>query len=257
MQTKQKRLIRSVVIILTYNCAHLVTEVYNRIPKNSVYRVIIIDDGSIDDIFGVAKKLNISLFSHPHIGYGGNMQFGLKKAYAMGADYVVEIHGDGQYDPRVIPKALLYAKRNAHDLLLGTRFVPLTQPLYDGMPWMRYIANIGLSFVERIILQVKLSEFHSGFRIYSRKLIETINLKTSATGHLFSFEIIAQAKIFGLHIAEIPVRCDYKKDHTSISIRNAILFTFENFIVLFDYIGARWLRIRSDRFTPLRSSDKG
>mgnify|MGYP001619974932 FL=1 len=158
---------KNVGIILTYNCADLVENTYKRIPRRVLDKIIIVDDESRDNIKTIAKKLGIEFFTHKHLGYGGNMKYGLKKALAMGAYYIIEIHGDGQYDPTVIPLALKKITKG-YDLLVGSRFVNPKHPLEDKMPIIRYIANIILSFLDRIILGVSLTEFHNGFHIYSK-----------------------------------------------------------------------------------------
>lgn len=237
-------------VILTYNCARLVADIVSRIPKDAVDSLIIVDDGSQDNIKVVARKLGIAFFTHKHLGYGGNMTFGLSQAYSMGASYVVEIHGDGQYDPSIIPQAHKQSIAGSYDLLLGTRFSTFFEPLSLGMPKTRFVANIALSFIERIILNVPVSEFHSGFRIYSRRFIEVINLSTASKNHLFSFESIAQAKYFNLRIGQIPVRCDYKKEHTSISLRHSTVFALETFVVLYEYVLSRWGIRTFARFLP-------
>lgn len=237
-------------VILTYNCARLLGDIVARIPKGVLDGLIIVDDGSRDNVKAVAEQLGVPFFTHAHQGYGGNMTFGLSKAYSMGASYVIEIHGDGQYDPAIIPEAYKKSQMHAYDLLLGTRFSTFHEPLRLGMPKSRYFANIALSFIERIILQVPVSEFHSGFRIYSRRFIEIINLSTASKSHLFSFESIAQAKYFNLRIGQIPVRCDYKKDHTSISLRHSTVFALETFVVLYEYLLSRWGVRTFARFLP-------
>jgi glycosyltransferase involved in cell wall biosynthesis len=239
-------------VILTHNCAQLLIDVVARIPKNAVDALIIVDDGSADNVKAVAQALGLPFFSHAHLGYGGNMTFGLSKAYDMGASYVVEIHGDGQYDPAIIPKARKKSMQHGYDLLLGTRFDTFYEPLSLGMPRIRFVANIVLSFIARMVLHVPISEFHSGFRIYSRKFIEVINLTTASKNHLFSFESIAQAKYFNLRIGQIPVQCDYKKEHTSISLRDSAVFALETFVVLYEYLLSRWGIRAFARFTPSR-----
>ncbi len=233
---KNKKQNKKVVgIIMTYNCALLVAGTVKRIPLNSLDKLIIVDDGSKDDIASVAKELNIPLFKHKHLGYGGNIKFGLKKALELGGDYLVEIHGDGQYDPKAIPTAIKKMKIG-YDFMLGSRFTDLSQPLDDKMPLARYLANIGLSFIDKLILRAPLTEYHSGFRVYSRKLLETVDLKTTSDDYLFSFEIIAQARFYNLPITEIPVRCNYKDDHTSASILKSAIYSFQMCKVLALYL---------------------
>lgn len=222
-------------VILTYNCANLVEGLYNRIPKKLFHKIIVVDDGSTDDTLEVVKKLGIQSFSHRHTGYGGNMKFGLKKALDMGTDYIVEIHGDGQYDPSVIPLALKKMKEGCN-LLLGSRFVDLRQPLRDKMPLSRYAANIALSFIYRVILGVNLTEFHTGFHIYSKEFVSNAGFANTSDGHPYSLEIIFQACFKKLKMCEIPIRCDYAAEHTSISIKKSVAYSLQSFLLLAQYM---------------------
>lgn len=223
---------------MTYNCASLVEDIFHRLPKNVFDSIIIADDGSGDTISKVAKKLQIPLFSHKHKGYGGNIKYGLQKALEMGGDYMVEIHGDGQYGAASIIPGLEKVKQG-YDFVLGSRFSDIRQPLRDNMPLSRYLANIGLSFFDRLILGVPLSEFHNGFRIYTRHLLETIGFEGTSDGFLYSFEIIAQATYHNLRIGEVPVRCDYSKEHSSINIKKSAAYSFQTFWILLLYLLSR------------------
>lgn len=186
----------------------------------------------------MAKRLGILVFNHPRLGYGGNMKLGLSKALAMGADYMVEIHGDGQYDPGFIKPAIKKMKQG-YDLVLATRFIDKKQPLRDNMPLVKYLANIGLSFIESLVLGVCVSEFHTGARVYSRKAIQRVALTNTSNNFLFGFEIIAQIAYHRFKIGEVPGRSYYGREHTSISIKNSIIYAIGTFGVLFTYILAR------------------
>lgn len=235
MKSTSNQKIKVIGIILTYNCASMVEDLYSKLPKKSFDKIILVDDDSSDNIIQVAKKLNIQFYSHKHMGYGGNIKFGLKKAFEMKADYVVEIHGDGQYDPSVIPDALKKI-RKGYSLLLGSRFVSLKQPLEDKMPLERYLANIILSYIYKIVLRVNLTEFHTGFHIYSKEFISSVGFNNTSNDHLYSLEIIVQAVFKKLPIGEIPIRCNYEADHTSISINKSIKYTFQSFSLLATYM---------------------
>ncbi|MEK7480177.1 MAG: glycosyltransferase family 2 protein [Patescibacteria group bacterium] len=228
----------SVCVILAYNCANVLERTYTRIPKDSVGRIILVDDASTDDTLKVAKRLGIETYTHGHLGYGGNVKYSIRKGIELGAEYIVDLHGDGQYDPSAIPAALAKA-REGYDLVLGSRFIDPLQPLQDHMSLARYLANIGLSTIERLVLNLPLSEFHTGFRVYTKRLAETVALDAASDDFLFSFEIITQAKFAGLRIGEIPIRCSYKEEHTSISIPRSILYSFLTFKTLALYALAK------------------
>lgn len=223
---------------MTYNCASMLPGLIPRIPKGALDEIIVVDDESRDDTVEVAKSLGLAVFPHKHLGYGGNLKYGFSKALERGANFIIEIHGDGQFDPSVIPQAL-EKMRQGCDFVVGSRFTDLRQPLRDGMSYARYFANIGLSFFDRLVLQLPLSEFHTGFRVYSRKLVETLGISKGADDTLYSFEVIVMAKYYGMEFCEIPVRADYKSEHTSVPLLKSAIYSFQTFWVLFLYILAR------------------
>ncbi len=245
--TPSKERTKVVGMIPAYNCAHLLKRAYEQIPKECFDDIIVVDDGSTDDTLKVAQTLGVKVFTHPHSGYGGNIKYAILKALALGADYCIEIHGDGQYDPKVIPAAIEKIKTGNYDFLLGSRFIPLLQPLKDKMSLVRFAANLGMSLIDRLVLRLPLSEFHQGFRVYSRRLIETIGLEHTSDDHLFSFQIIAKAAFAKLRVGEIPVRCNYADEHTSINLRRSVVYATLTFGVLVVYILAK-LGIRSELF---------
>jgi len=234
-------------IIMTYNCAPMVEKTYCRLQKDVFDQIILVDDGSTDDIKGVAERLGIPFFPHPHTGYGGNIKYGLRQALQLGADIMVEIHGDGQFDP-TIAKVGVEKMKSGYDFVMGSRFTDLRQPLRDGMSKARYFANIGLSFFDRLVLRIPLTEYHGGFRVYSRHLLETVGFDHTSDDYLYSFEIIAQAAYHRLPVAEIPMRANYHQAHTSISLRKATIYSFQTFGVLFKFVIAR-LGLRTGLFS--------
>jgi glycosyltransferase involved in cell wall biosynthesis len=231
-------------VILAYNVAKMLPRAIERIraiPKGLLDDLILMDDGSKDGTYEVAKKLGIKSFRHvPNRGYGGNLKEGIKKALEMGADYIVEIHGDGaQFNPISIKYAMPLMQEGNAQLILGSRFTVPGQALKNGMPLIRFLANRGLSFFDRLILGLKLTEFHTGFRIYGRKLIEKVPYKANTNDYLFSFQIIAQAAYYRMPVKEVPVEADYHADHTSHSIKGASWYAIRSFWVLAQFILAR------------------
>jgi glycosyltransferase involved in cell wall biosynthesis len=188
-------------VLLTYKQAHLIEQTYQKLPKELFDEIIIADDDSGDGTDLVAKKLGLTLLTAPRTGYGGNLKRAFKYALDRSADYIVEIHGDGQYGPEMIQPGLEKIK-SGYDFVMGSRFTNLLQPLRDKMSLARWLANIGLSFTERLILQLPLTEFHGGFRVYSKRLLTTVNLEPAANDFLFSFEIIVLAKYYNLKVGD-------------------------------------------------------
>ncbi len=226
-------------IILAYKHAQFLDGLYKKLPLHIMDEVIITNDESGDGIEEVAKRLGIKCFSHPRMGYGGNMKYGMKKAIELGADYMVEIHGDGQFDVDFIEPAINKIVGGGYGLVLGNRFVNMKQPLDDGMPVIKYIANRCLTFIENITIGVWLGEFHTGARIYSKEAIEKVDLTHTSDSFLFGFEIIAQIIYHKFKVGEVPVRSYYNREHSSMSFKNSALYAFQTFRTLFLYICAR------------------
>ncbi len=235
---KRKRLSKIIGIMMTYNCADLIETAYRSLPKGLFSQVIVVDDGSSDNSVEVAKRLGLNVYTHKHGGYGANIKFGLKKVMSFGADYAVEIHGDGQYDQSVAPAAIKKME-SGFDFLLGSRFTNFQQAIKDGMPFERYFANLGLSFIDRLVLGANLTEFHTGFRVYSKRLIKSLIFEGTSDNYLYSFEIICQARFNNMKIGEVPMRCNYKVAHTSISIKKSIIYALGTFAILGKYLMAK------------------
>ncbi|MBI4021907.1 MAG: glycosyltransferase family 2 protein [Candidatus Andersenbacteria bacterium] len=231
---------RVVGMILAYNCAPMLARAVSRIPREYLSDVFLTDDGSTDGTREEARRLGVAVIGHsPNRGYGGNVKAGLKHALSLGADYVVEIHGDGaQFNPAAIEQALPLID-SGYDFILGSRFQRPLQALAHGMPIARWLANQGLSFFDRLVLHLPLTEFHTGFRIYSRRLIETVPYTSNADDYLFSFQIIAQAAYSRLKIGEVPVEADYHSAHTSHAMAGAAFYAVRTFGTLGQYVLAR------------------
>src|SRR5262249_31816306 len=174
-----------VAVIMTYNCERLVRKAYDLIPKDAVDDIIATDDGSRDRSHDVARALGLAAYRHrPNRGYGGNLKAGLQHALDRNADYIVEVHGDGQFDAGAIRLALPYMRKGLH-FIIGSRFTIPGRARANGMPLVRYAANRGLSMIDRAVLGLPFSEFHTGFRIYSRAMLERVPWRQNADDYLF------------------------------------------------------------------------
>ncbi|MCE9556235.1 MAG: methyltransferase domain-containing protein [Planctomycetes bacterium] len=228
-----------IAVLMTYNCARLVPKAYQQIPLHLVDEVLATDDGSRDGSHEAAVELGIPAFRHtPNRGYGGNLKEGIRLALARGADYIVEVHGDGQFHPRALELAYPLILEG-YEFIIGSRFMIPGRARENGMPLIRWTANRGLSLIDRAVLGLPFSEFHTGFRIYSRKLLQRVAWEDNADNYLFSFQIIAQAAYARARAAEVPVEADYRGDHTSHSLRGASVYAVRTFEVLGQYVLAR------------------
>ncbi len=227
-------------MILAYNVAGMLPKTVERIPPQVFDRVFLTDDGSTDGTQDAARALGLETIGHaPNRGYGGNVKQGFRHAFAGGADYVVEIHGDAaQFDPAATLTAMPMMRQGA-DLVLGSRLQNKGQALRNGMSMVRFLANVGLSAIDRAVTGLPLTEFHTGFRVYSRRLYETLPWQENSDDYLFSFEIIAQAAYFGLDVREVPVETDYNADHTSISLGRSVKYAVTHLGTLRDLALAR------------------
>ena len=212
-------------MILAYNVAPMLPATAERIPDGIFDRVFLTDDGSTDGTKEAARALGLDVIGHsPNRGYGGNVKQGLRHAFEAGADYVVEIHGDGaQFDPKSTITSFPLLEQGC-DFVLGSRFQDKRQPLKNGMSLIRFLANRSLSSIDRLVTGLELTEFHTGFRIYSRRLYETLPWQDNSDDYLFSFEIIAQAAYYEMDVREVPVEADYHAPHTSIALHRSVKY---------------------------------
>jgi glycosyltransferase involved in cell wall biosynthesis len=225
-------------MILSHNCADLLPTAVSRVPAEYFTNIFVTDDGSIDNSADVAKGLGLEVTHAPTSGYGANVKHGLRHAFDSGADYVVEVHGDGaQFNPAAIVPAIEFMQAD-YDFIIGSRFVNLKKTLELKIPYPRLVANYLLSTIDRTVLKLPFSEFHTGFRIYGPAFKE-IMFEKNSDDYLFSFEVIAQAAYKELRCAEVPVECDYVSDHTSHSYLGASIYAIQHFFVLYDYLLSR------------------
>jgi glycosyltransferase involved in cell wall biosynthesis len=207
------------------NAAATLRQTVDRIPRDWVDEVILVDDHSTDGTIELARELPVHLVWHPHnAGYGANQKTCYLEALQRGADAVVMLHPDGQYDPGLIPRMLEPILSDRADLVLGSRFAEPGMALRNGMPRWKYLANRGLTVAENTAMGTRLTEAHTGYRAYSRKLLLTVPFLRNSLDFAFDSELIMQAAHFNLRIEEVPAACKYFPDASSVGFGAGIVY---------------------------------
>ncbi len=230
-----------------YNAAKTLERTYHDIPHDIVTRIILVDDVSRDETVEVARQLGLDVIVHrQNLGYGGNQKTCYDAALAEGADVVVMLHPDYQYDATRIPALVEPILHGKADLMLGSRF--LGDPLAGGMPRWKFIANRFLTGVENAAFGLHLSEYHTGLRAYSRRLLETIPYRNSSDDFVFDQELIAQVVAAGLRdrIGEIAVPTRYFEEASSVGFRRSVVYGLSTLRVVLRYL------LHSRRVRPSR-----
>jgi glycosyltransferase involved in cell wall biosynthesis len=254
-RTPHVRAPRVVVVMPAYNAARTLERTYHDIPHELVSRVILVDDVSQDETVDLARTLGLEVIVHrQNLGYGGNQKTCYDAAIAEGADVVVMLHPDYQYDATRIPALIEPILAGHADLMLGSRF--LGDPLAGGMPRWKYIANRFLTGVENLTFGLRLSEYHTGLRAYSRHLLETIPYRDSSDDFVFDQELIAQVVAAGMRdrIGEIAVPTRYFEEASSVGFRRSVVYGLSTLRVVARFILHSWRVRRSHKLTPRRPS---
>lgn len=211
-----------IAVMPAYNAAATLERTLRDIPEGGVDEVILVDDCSRDNTLEVARSLGITVIEHENnTGYGGNQKTCYTHALEMGADIIVMIHPDYQYDSRVIPVAAELIRLNNCDVILGSRIRTRAEALAGGMPAWKYIANRLLTITENIALGQNLGDFHSGFRAYRREVLETVAWQNNSDDFVFDTQFLAQCVTAGFRLADIPVPVRYFAEASSINFRRS------------------------------------
>lgn len=220
------RRLRVVVVMPAYNAARTLAKTHGDLPKDVVDKVILVDDASLDDTASIARQLGLDVIVHmQNKGYGGNQKTCYIEALNQNADIVVMLHPDNQYDATLIPEMIAPIAEGRADLVLGSRLLSgRSATLKGGMPLWKYVSNRFLTIVENFSLGTSLSEAHTGFRAYSRKLLTTIPFLLNSDDFVFDSEVIAQTVAFGFKIAEVPVPTRYFPEASSVNFQRSVIY---------------------------------
>lgn len=235
MSTQEKSKI--IVVMPAYNAAETLEKTCNDIPAGIVDEIILVDDSSSDQTVAIARNLGLTVIVHTeNRGYGANQKTCYDEALKRNPDVVVMIHPDYQYDSRLIPYIVGFLEKGICDVILGSRIRTRNEALKCGMPKYKYISNRMLTFIENIVLGQNVSDFHSGYRAYTRKVLETIPYHNNSDGFVFDTEFLAQAVYFGFKIGDVPVPVRYFDEASSINFSNSIIYGLKTLLTLAKYL---------------------
>ncbi|GAC1663167.1 MAG: glycosyltransferase family 2 protein [Candidatus Limnocylindrales bacterium] len=241
---------RVVVVMPAYNAARTLERTYADIPHDLVDQIILVDDVSRDETVDIARSLGLDVIIHrQNLGYGGNQKTCYEAALAQGADVVVMLHPDYQYDATRIPQLIAPILAGEKHMMLGSRF--LGDPLAGGMPQWKFVANRFLTIVENVAFGLHLSEYHTGLRAYSRRLLETIPYGLNSNDFVFDQELIAQVVAAGMgrRIGEIGVPTRYFEEASSVGFRRSVVYGTSTLRVVARYLLHRLGVRRSPKLT--------
>jgi len=225
-----------VVVMPAYNAAKTLHMTYADLPHEMVDLVIVVDDGSSDETAKIARELGLELFVHDrNYGYGANQKTCYREALKAGADIVVMVHPDYQYDPTLLPEVVRPIQEGRADVVLGSRLMG-DSPMKQGMPWWKYISNRFLTWVENVAFGLKLSEYHTGYRAFRRQTLESVNLETNSDKFIFDQEILAQVVALGMRITEVPVPTRYFAQASSASFFQSSIYGCSILLLVAKYL---------------------
>ena len=251
------------VVMPAYNAARTLRLTYRDMPRDLVDTVILVDDGSSDETLQIARELGLEVFIHNrNYGYGANQKTCYREALRLGADIVVMLHPDYQYDPTLLPEMIAPLQQGRADVVFGSRLMGIN-PVKQGMPWWKFAGNRFLTRFENWVFGLQLSEYHTGYRAYSRQALQSVNFEMNSDAFIFDQEIVAQFVCLRQRIVEIPVPTRYFVEASSISFWNSTLYGLSILWLLFRYLlhrGRVWpqrsLDSLAERYGPAASAQK-
>lgn len=214
-----------VVILPAYNASKTLEQTYKEIPLRIVDEVVLTDDFSNDNTVEIAKRIGIEhIIEHnKNLGYGANQKSCYKKAIELGADVVIMLHPDYQYNPKLIPAMADLVANNVYDVVLASRILGKSA-LSGGMPFYKYISNRVLTFIQNLLMNQKLSEYHTGYRAFNAEILKSISFQENSDDFIFDNQILAQCCYKGVVVGEVSCPARYDKDSSSINFRRSVIY---------------------------------
>jgi glycosyltransferase involved in cell wall biosynthesis len=228
------------------NSARTLEDTVTAIPPGTIDRIVLVDNASKDDTVAIAERLGLTVVRHPvDRGFGGSIKTCFRTALDLGADLIVELHPDNQYDPRLVPSLIAKARSGDYAIVIGSRFLPARRALDGGMPWWKFVSNRALTFMNNVMMGVWLSEYHSGLRVYDARWVHQIPLETFSNDFRLGFQLVGQAVKDGWQLAEVPAFCRYFDEASQNPLLGSIKYglgTLAESFTVFTYrlgLGAR------------------
>lgn len=230
------RRLKTVVVMPAYNAERTLARTVSDIPPGTVDEVIVVDDCSRDGTVALAEALGLRVIRHArNTGYGGNQKTCYRAALEAGADFVVMIHPDYQYDARLVPYLVGLLRDGICDVVCGNRIRTRREALAGGMPVYKYVANRLLTVVENVLMGQNLGEWHSGLRAYTRAVLETVPWERNSDDFVFDCQFLVQAAALGFRLGDIPVPARYFEEASSISFRRSVRYGVASLRVVAQY----------------------
>lgn len=245
---------RKVVVVMpAFNASKTLEMTYKELPHERVSLVILVDDGSSDETVEIARNLNLRIFVHDrNYGYGANQKTCYSEALKAGADIIVMVHPDYQYDPKLLPDLMKPIEDGQVDVVLGSRLLG-GSAVKQGMPWWKYIANRFLTRLENRVFRLRLSEFHTGYRAYRRNVLESVNYVMNSDRFVFDQEVIAQIVMARFKIGEVPVPTRYFREASSAGFIDSCIYGLSILWLLLKYVVHKYGIYTQKQFESLRA----
>ncbi|MBU0678625.1 MAG: glycosyltransferase family 2 protein [Verrucomicrobia bacterium] len=245
------------IVLPAYNAEKTLRKTIEDIPGGCADYVIVVDDRSSDATVSLARDLRLDVHVHEkNRGYGANQKTCYGKALATDADIVVMLHPDYQYDPRLIPGFVHFVQAGVCDVMLGSRIRTRKEALDGGMPMWRYINNRLLTLLENLVLGQNLGDFHSGFRVYRREVLETIPYGENSDDFVFDSQVLAQCVYFGFKLGDAPIPVRYFEEASSINLPRSIRYGLGTVAVVLKFLLARMKIFRSKEFRRIDAAKR-
>lgn len=226
-----------IVVMPAYNAEKTLEMTIRDMPDNCVDKIILVDDASSDRTIEIAERLGVTVHrQEKNMGYGANQKRCYSEALKEDCDIIIMIHPDYQYDSRLIPYAIGFIESGVCDIIIGCRVRSRSEALGSGMPVYKYIGNRFLTIIENVLLGQNLGDFHSGFRAYSKEVIQTIPYEKNSDDFVFDSEFLAQATHFNFRIGDIPVPCRYFQEASSINFPRSMKYGIQTLLVMVKYL---------------------